>query len=210
MAYISVHHWKPGSYRYRGEIDYKYGLMAKALKELCKKPVAIDDNAKLSIEVFKKKCRDFVNKNPKTGLITVDYITLMEMPNAQSRALSVGEVTRQMKVLAKELKTPILLLSQLNRESAKEKREPVNSDLRDSGSIEQDADIIIFPYREEVHDPDTVNKGLAKILKTKVRDGGVGSVILRFDKGSFKPPIDGVSLSWSTPVKEEPKQRSKF
>lgn len=188
--------------------EYKYGLMAKALDELCKKPVAIDDNPKLTMEVFKRKARDFVNENPTTGLIAVDYVTLMKMPDAASRSLSVGEVTRQMKVLAKELKTPILLLSQLNRESAKEKREPRNSDLRDSGSIEQDADIIIFPYREEVNDPETMNKGLAKVLKTKVRDGEVGSTLLQFVKGSFKKP--DYDLSWSDPVVEQPKEREKF
>lgn len=186
--------------------EYKYGLMAKALDELCKKPVAIDDNASLTMPVFIKKCRDFKNENPTAGLIVVDYITLMKLPDAQSRSLSVGEATRQMKVLAKELKTPILLLSQLNREADKEKREPRNSDLRDSGSIEQDADIIIFPYREEIHIPDTPNKGLAKVLKTKVRDGAIGNVVLQFDKGSFKQCNSG----WSDPIAEEPKQRKKF
>jgi len=185
---------------------HQYGLMAKALEELCKKPVAIDDNASLTMPIFIKKCRDFKNENPLTGLIVVDYITLMKLPDAQSRSLSVGEATRQMKVLAKELKTPILLLSQLNREADKEKREPRNSDLRDSGSIEQDADIIIFPYREEIHVPDTPNKGMAKVLKTKVRDGAIGSVLLQFDRGSFKSTDRG----WSNPVAEQPKERKKY
>ena len=198
-----------GELKRPGQLEcYKFGLMAKALEELSDKPVAIDDNPKLTMEVFKRKARDFVNENPTTGLIAVDYVTLMQMPDAASRSLSVGEVTRQMKVLAKELKTPILLLSQLNRESAKEKREPRNSDLRDSGSIEQDADIIIFPYREEINDPDTMNKGLAKVLKTKVRDGEVGSTLLQFVKGSFKKP--DYDLAWSEPVAEQPKERAKF
>lgn len=196
-----------GELKRPGQLEsHKFGLMAKALEDLSNKPVAIDDNPKLTIEIFKRKARDFVNKNPTTGLITVDYITLMEMPNAPSRSLSVGEVTRQMKVLAKELKTPILLLSQLNREADKEKREPRNSDLRDSGSIEQDADIIVFPYREEIHIPDTPNKGLAKVLKTKVRDGAVGSVILQFDRGSFKE----CNAGWSEPIAKEPRERQKF
>ena len=108
-----------------------------------------------------------------------------------------------MKVLAKEIKTPILLLSQLNRDADKALREPRNSDLRDSGSIEQDADVIIFPYREEVHQPDTINKGLAKIIKSKVRNGKVGNYILGFENGSFKEPFK----EWQD---EKPQEEQKF
>ena len=129
----------------------------------------------------------------------------MAIPDGQSRALAVGEVSRQLKLFAKEIKVPILLLSQLNREAAKNKREPEPSDLRDSGAIEQDADKIIFPYREEVHHPESKNKGLAKILKKKVRDGEVGSHLLKFEFGNFYPSH---SLQWQDLPSEDKKQQN--
>lgn len=185
--------------------DDKWAMVGPSLKWLSEMPIFIDDQPNLSLPIFKKKVRDFKESNPDLSLIVVDYLTLMSMPDAQSRALSVGEVTRGMKMIAKELKTPILLLSQLNRESDKAAREPRNSDLRDSGSIEQDADIIIFPYREEVHKPDTPNKGLARILKTKVRDGEVGEFLLEFKGGSFFKTNRQLMQ-----MQEEPNQRRKF
>lgn len=186
--------------------DTEWGLVGGSIETLMDKQIYLDDDPVLSMPVLITKCREFKEKNPDLKLITVDYLTLMKLPEASRRDLSVGEATRQMKVLAKELKTPVLLLSQLNREADKAAREPRNSDLRDSGSIEQDADVIIFPYREEMHKPETPNKGLAKILKTKVRDGETGSAIMAFQKGSFKQ----TSSDWREPIEEEKPQRRKF
>lgn len=183
-----------------------WGLVGNAIENLSSSKLYIDDDPKLSIPIFIKKCREFKESHPDLALITVDYLTLMQLPDASRRDLSVGEATRLMKLLAKELKTPVLLLSQLNREADKAAREPRNSDLRDSGSIEQDADVIIFPYREEVHDENTVNRGLARILKTKVRDGETGSSVLGFKNGSFKQ----VTAEWKEKPKEEAPQRRKF
>ena len=187
--------------------DYQFGLLGPALESLSEQQVYIDDSAALSMPVLMKKCRDFKDEHPDLSLITIDYITLMKMPNASRRDLEVGELTRQMKVLAKELKTPILILSQLNRDAAKAQREPMNSDLRDSGAIEQDADKIIFPYRDEVNNPDSVNKGFAKILKTKVRDGETGCVILKFDHGNFSQ-VD--NAEWKEQEKEIKPDRVRF
>jgi replicative DNA helicase len=139
-------------------------------------------------------------------MIVVDYITLMEMPNKERRDLSVGEISRQMKQLAKELKTPVMMLSQLNRTAANEKREPIPSDLRDSGSIEQDADKILFPYREELHNPNTPNKRLAKVIKAKARDGELGSVPLEFINGNFYQ----TDLEWIEQEPEREVKRKKF
>jgi len=183
-----------------------WSFISSALVQLSETNIYIDDDPQLSVPVLIKKCRDFKEKHPDLKLITIDYLTLMKLPDASRRDLAVGEATRLMKLLAKELKTPVLLLSQLNREADKAAREPRNSDLRDSGSIEQDADVIIFPYRPEVHDPETVNKGLARIMKTKVRDGEVGDVILKFEMGHFYP----TNLVMQEPVKEEKPQRRKF
>jgi replicative DNA helicase len=183
-----------------------WSFITKALTELAETNIYVDDDPQLSVPVLIKKCRDFKEKHPDLALITIDYLTLMKLPDASRRDLAVGEATRLMKLLAKELKTPVLLLSQINREADKAAREPRNSDLRDSGSIEQDADVIIFPYRPEVHDPETVNKGLARIMKTKVRDGEVGDVCLKFEMGHFYP----TNLVMQEVVKEEKPIRRKF
>lgn len=183
-----------------------WSFISSALVNLSDTNIYVDDDPQLSVPVLIKKCRDFKESHPDLSLITIDYLTLMKLPDASRRDLAVGEATRLMKLLAKELKTPVLLLSQLNREADKAAREPRNSDLRDSGSIEQDADVIIFPYRPEVHDPETVNKGLARIMKTKVRDGEVGDVCLKFEMGHFYP----TNLVMKEPVKEEKPARRKF
>ena len=189
-----------------GLSDDDWSLISSALVQLSGTNIYIDDDPQLSVPVLIRKCRDFKEKHPDLALITIDYLTLMKLPDASRRDLAVGEATRLMKLLAKELKTPVLLLSQLNREADKAAREPRNSDLRDSGSIEQDADVIVFPYRPEVHDPETVNKGLARIMKTKVRDGEVGDVCLKFEMGHFYP----TNLVMQEPIKEEIPMRRKF
>jgi replicative DNA helicase len=183
--------------------DTQWGVIGSSMKGLSDLPIYIDDDPKLTVPLLVKKCKEFKEQHPDLALITIDYLTLMKMPDASRRDLAVGEATRIMKVLAKEIKTPILLLSQLNRDADKALREPRNSDLRDSGSIEQDADVIIFPYREEVHQPDTLNKGLAKIIKSKVRNGKVGNYILGFENGSFKEPFK----EWQD---EKPQEEQKF
>ncbi len=179
--------------------DTQWGMVSQSIEKLIDLLIYIDDDPQLSIPIFVKKCKEFKEQHPDLALITIDYLTLMKLPEASRRDLSVGEATRIMKVLAKEIKTPILLLSQLNREADKALREPRNSDLRDSGSIEQDADVIIFPYREEIHQPDTLNKGIAKIKKTKVRNGRVGDYILGFENGNFKES----DREWSEPKEPE-------
>ena len=189
--------------KYNDLSDVQWGMVGNSIEQLMNLPIYLDDDPKLTIPLLVKKCKEFKEKHPDLALITIDYLTLMKMPEASRRDLAVGEATRIMKVLAKEIKTPILLLSQLNRDADKALREPRNSDLRDSGSIEQDADVIIFPYREEVHQPDTINKGLAKIIKSKVRNGKVGNYVLGFENGSFKEPFK----EWQD---EKPQEEQKF
>lgn len=189
--------------------DTQWGVLSSSVCDLEKLPIFIDDDPNLTVPTLVRKCKEFKEKHPDLALITIDYLTLMKMPEAARRDLSVGEATRIMKVLAKEIKTPILLLSQLNREADKAAREPRNSDLRDSGSIEQDADVIIFPYREEVHNPNSINKGLAKIKKTKVRDGVVGDHVLRFENGAFMNAF-GAEWKEQKPEIEDKPFRKKF
>jgi replicative DNA helicase len=120
------------------------------------------------------------------GLVVVDYLQLMQVPgNKENRATEIAEISRGLKVLAKELAVPVIALSQLNRSvEQREHKKPVMSDLRESGSIEQDADMILLIYRDEVYDKNSTKKGIAEIELVKHRNGEIGQFLLTF-QGQF-------------------------
>ena len=144
-------------------------------------PIFIDDTPALSPTEIRARARR-LKRESGLDLIVLDYLQLMQVQGrTENRATEISEISRSLKALAKELEVPIIALSQLNRsvESRQDKR-PIMSDLRESGAIEQDADIIVFIYRDEVYNPDTPRKGVADIQIAKQRNGPIGDFPLTF------------------------------
>lgn len=147
-----------------------------------KQNMYIDDSSGLTPMDLRARARRIYREHGGLSLIMVDYLQLMRVPNlTENRTLEIAEISRSLKALAKELEVPVLALSQLNRglEQRADKR-PVNSDLRESGSIEQDADVIMFIYRDEVYHESSEHKGVAEIILGKQRNGPIGKVRLKF------------------------------
>jgi replicative DNA helicase len=161
--------------------DEDWSRVNMAIKMLSDVKVFIDDTPALSPDVLRSKARR-IKREHDLGLIVVDYLQLMQVPgSAENRTNEISEISRSLKALAMELKVPVIALSQLNRglESRTDKR-PVMSDLRESGAIEQDADIIMFIYRDEYYHKDSADKGLAEVIIGKQRNGPTGTVKLKF------------------------------
>lgn len=161
-----------------------WSKLAKAMNEMGDCPIFIDDSPGASVTDIRAKCRRLCMEQNELGMVIVDYLQLMEGsgPKKFDRVQEISQISRGLKNLARELKAPVIALSQLSRavESRQNKR-PMLSDLRESGSIEQDADIVMFIYREEYYDPENLDKkGKAEIIVAKQRNGPVGNVELLF------------------------------
>lgn len=162
-----------------GEEDWP--RINNAVKWMSSAPIYIDDTPALSPTEVRARARR-VKREHGLGLIVIDYLQLMQVAgNTENRATEISEISRGLKALAKELSVPVIALSQLNRgvEQRQDKR-PVMSDLRESGAIEQDADVIAFIYRDEVYNKETPRKGIAEVIIAKQRNGPTGDVPLVF------------------------------
>lgn len=156
--------------------------LGHAISILSQMPVFIDDTPNISVNEMRSKARRLqAEQGGALGLILIDYLQLME-GGSDNRVQELSKITRSLKGLARELNTPIIALSQLSRgvESRTNKR-PMMSDLRESGSIEQDADLVMMLYREEYYEPDTPDRGIAEVIIAKHRNGPVGTVKLLFE-----------------------------
>ena len=152
-----------------------------AIQLMQEAPLFIDDTPALSPTEIRARARR-LKRQHGLSLIVIDYLQLMQVAgNTENRATEISEISRSLKALARELDVPIIALSQLNRSvEQRTEKKPIMSDLRESGAIEQDADLIVFIYREEVYDKETVRKGQADINIAKQRNGPVGEFILTF------------------------------
>jgi replicative DNA helicase len=161
--------------------EEEWPRVTNAITLLSEAKIFIDDTPALSPGELRARARR-LKREHDLGLIVIDYLQLMQVPgNKENRATEISEISRSLKALAKELNIPVIALSQLNRslEQRTDKR-PVMSDLRESGAIEQDADVILFIYREEVYDKESPKKGTAQIIIGKQRNGPIGEVTLAF------------------------------
>lgn len=168
----------------RGNLtEQEWTRLVQSTGHLSAAPIFLDDTPALPIMEFRSKCRRLKAEHD-IQVVYVDYLQLMRgssQSRSGSREQEISEISRNLKAVAKELNIPVIALAQLNRgvESRADKR-PMMSDLRESGAIEQDADIIAFIYRDEVYNPDTESKGLAEVIIGKHRNGAIGTIDLRF------------------------------
>ncbi len=163
--------------------DDDWNRLTNAVGKLHDAPILVDESGALNALELRARARRLHRQYGSLGLIVVDYLQLMQATSeGENRATEISEISRSLKSLAKELKVPVVALSQLSRavEQRTGPKRPIMSDLRESGAIEQDADLILAIYREEVYTPDTPEKGVAEIIILKQRNGPIGTVRLTF------------------------------
>jgi replicative DNA helicase len=161
--------------------DEDWKNLARSLGALTKAPIYIDDNAAINVMEIMSKCRRLKMRRG-LGMIIIDYLQLMQgRRQTDNRQQEISEISRSLKIMAKELEVPVIALSQLSRAPemrSAEHRRPVLSDLRESGAIEQDADIVIFLYRDDYYNEDSDKKNITEVILAKHRNGSIGTVEL--------------------------------
>jgi replicative DNA helicase len=164
-------------------IDEDWTRVAETIPFMSSAPLYLDDTPGLSVTELRSKCRK-LKMEKDLGLIVVDYLQLMSSSigsRYESRQLEISEISRSLKAIAKELNVPVLVAAQLSRAvEARKDHRPLLSDMRESGAIEQDADVVAFLYRDEYYNPDTLRKGEAEVILAKQRNGPIGTVELMY------------------------------
>ncbi len=176
LGRVNQSHLRTGSFT-----EEDWSRIQGAMAQLSNAPLYVDETPALTPTEVRARARR-LKREKGLGLIVVDYLQLMQVPGTkENRATEISEISRSLKALAKELQVPVVALSQLNRAvEQRTDKKPVMSDLRESGAIEQDSDLILLIYREEVYDPNTTRKGIADIIIAKQRNGPIGEVQLTF------------------------------
>jgi replicative DNA helicase len=195
--------------------DNEWAALSEAMAKLHEVPIQIDEGGALTALEVRSRARRVKRQYGKLGLVLVDYLQLMESPSkGEQRAQEISEITRSLKALAKELDCPVVALSQLSRKvDERHDRRPIMSDLRESGAIEQDADLILFLYREVVYKPDLPEeeRALAEVIIGKQRNGPIGTVPLTFlgQYTRFENYADTSGATWA-PRKQKKGRLSNF
>ena len=179
---IALQHLRVGNLQ-----DEEWEQLSHAADIMANAPLFIDDNSILTIHQFRTKMRKIKSKHPEIGLAVIDYLQLMSSADGKKdRHQEVSEISRGLKMIARELEIPIIALSQLNRSlESRSDRRPMLSDLRESGSIEQDADIVMFLYRENYYEKDKEEESDTEVVDlslAKHRNGAIGKIHLAFEK----------------------------
>lgn len=179
MAKVNLRGIKTGEIRLPEEI----GRINNAANIFEKLPIMINDRASMPLSEIRRSARKMLAKYGSVGAILVDYLQKLEAPNKRNREdMEIADISNELKKIAKEFNCPVIALAQLNRAVEKDKdKRPKSADLRGSGAIEQDADVIMMIYRDEYYDPNSKDKGIAEIIITKCRNGEVGTVRLGTD-----------------------------
>ncbi|WP_127958605.1 SPI-7-type island replicative DNA helicase [Serratia microhaemolytica] len=183
--------------------DIEWAGISRAIGEIGQwnNRLIIDDASEQTPTTLRARTRRYIRKYGSPALIMVDYLQLVRAPEQENRTQEIAEISRALKAMAKEFHCPVLALSQLNRqvEQRADKR-PNNGDLRDSGALEQDADLILFIYRDEIYNPGTLTPGMAEIIIGKQRQGPTGSVKVKFDGRYtlFSDYQEGYDLGYQT------------
>jgi replicative DNA helicase len=161
----------------------EWPLLGRGISSLGALPLYIDDKPNAGVLEMRSLCRRLMAEQGKElGLIVIDYLQLMEGSGSDNRVQELSRITRSLKGMARELNVPVMALSQLSRGvEARTNKRPMLSDLRESGSIEQDADLVLMIYRDEYYNPETTDRGITEVIVTKHRNGPVGTCKLLFE-----------------------------
>lgn len=173
--------------RFGGTTPEDWTRLGVAFGELGDAKIYIDDTPSMSVMEMKAKARRLKAEQGELGIVIIDYLQLMEGQRPDNRVQEISDISRGLKAFARELDVPVIALSQLSRAvEARQNKHPMLSDLRESGSIEQDADMVMFIYRDEYYNPESTNKGEAELIIAKHRNGPTGKVTLLFQPSITK------------------------